>query len=146
MALSATIKNVDYLREIFNKIHPQMNIEYIEYNKRFINHNRWIWKDGNLKQLHPLCAFNNIKDGFKESPLKFTPNNCATLWENIEEIFEEIDEENDMLDDCSPDDYFTESKLLSLDDCKEYEEFLKGKLFLAGNHLDCRRILVLDWF
>tara|TARA_A100001037_G_scaffold14870_1_gene13384 strand:- start:22932 stop:25730 length:2799 start_codon:yes stop_codon:yes gene_type:complete len=128
LALSATIKNVDYLREIFEKIHPQMNIEYVEYNKRFINHNRWIWKDGQLKQLHPLCAFNTIEDNFKEIPLQFTPNNCATLWEKIEEILEEIDEENDLLDDCSPDEYFTESKLLSLDDCKEYEIFLKEKL------------------
>ena len=128
LALSATIKNVDYLRKIFEKIHPQMNIEYVEYNKRFINHNRWIWKDGQLKQLHPLCAFNTIEDNFKEIPLQFTPNNCATLWEKIEEILEEIDEENDLLDDCSPDEYFTESKLLSLDDCKEYEIFLKEKL------------------
>ena len=129
LALSATIKNVDYLQDIFNKIHPEMKIKYVEYNKRFINHNRWIWKDGNLKQLHPLCAFNNIGDSFKESPLQFTPNNCAILWEKIEEIFEEIDDENDMLDECSPDEYFTESKLLTLDDCKDYESFLKEKLF-----------------
>jgi hypothetical protein len=128
LALSATIKNIDFLKDIFNNIHPEKNIKYVEYNKRFINHNRWIWKDNELKQLHPLCAFKSIDDGFKESPLQFTPNNCATLWEKIEEVFEEIDEENDMLEDCSPDDYFEEQRLLTLDDCKEYEDFLKEKL------------------
>lgn len=128
LALSATIKNIDFLKDIFNNIHPEKNIKYVEYNKRFINHNRWIWKDNELKQLHPLCAFKSIDDGFKESPLQFTPNNCATLWEKVEEVFEEIDEENDMLEDCSPDDYFEEQRLLTLDDCKEYENFLKEKL------------------
>ena len=49
-------------------------------------------KENELKQLHPLCAFKNIDDGFKESPLQFTPNNCAVLWEKIEDVFEEIDE------------------------------------------------------
>ena len=128
LALSATIKNVEFLKDIFNSIHPDKNIKYVEYNKRFINHNRWIWKENELKQLHPLCAFKNIDDGFKDSPLQFTPNNCAVLWEKIEDVFEEIDEENDILEDCSPDDYFEESRLLTLDDCKEYEEFLKSKL------------------
>ena len=31
-------------------------------------------------------------------------------------------------EDRSPDDYFERSRLLTLDDCKEYEEFLKSKL------------------
>ena len=128
LALSATINNIEYLKETFDKIHPGMDIKYVEYDKRFINHDRWIWKDGNIKKLHPLCAFDNINDNFKETPLQFTPNDCAILWENIEEIFEVIDEENDILDGCSPDEYFPESRLLSLEDCKEYELFLKGKI------------------
>ena len=41
---SATIKNVEFLKDIFNNIHPDKNIKYVEYNKRFISHNRWIWK------------------------------------------------------------------------------------------------------
>ena len=128
LALSATIKNIEYLKDIFSNIHCNKDIKYIEYNKRFINHNRWIWKDSELKQIHPLCVFNNINDNFHNTPLQFTPQNCAVLWETIEEIFEEIDEETDILDGCSPDDYFTESRILTLDDCREYEIFLKKKL------------------
>ena len=127
LALSATIKNIDFLKDIFHKIHPKKKINYVEYNQRFINHQRWVWKGDQFKKLHPLCAFQTIEDGFFESPISYTPNDCACLWEKIDEIFEDINDENDVLDNCSPDEYF-DTKLITLNDCKEYERFLKDKL------------------
>ena len=128
LALSATIENIDYLKNIFEKINPNQKINYIEYNERFINHQRWIWKNNKLKKIHPLCSFQSIDDNFMNSPISYTPNDCVRLWEKIEDLFEEIDEETDILDGCSPDDYF-DKKLITLNDCKEYEHFIKQKMF-----------------
>ena len=41
--------------------------------------------------------------------MSFTPNDCATLWEYIEENIDD-----DLIDGLSPDEYFTEDKLLNL--------------------------------
>ena len=40
LALSATIGNIEFLQEVFHKIHPEKEISYVEYNKRFINQQR----------------------------------------------------------------------------------------------------------
>ena len=45
LALSATIKNIDYLVDKLKDINPNLKINYIEYNQRFINHQRWVWKE-----------------------------------------------------------------------------------------------------
>ena len=51
----------------------------------------------------------------------------------IEDVFElgsaYDDEFDEMLDECSPDNYFEDdSKILTLDDTREYEQFIKQKL------------------
>ena len=50
------------------KIHSNKKIHYIEYNKRFINHQRWIYNNNNLKSIHPLCSidFSDLNDDFYE--------------------------------------------------------------------------------
>ena len=142
LSLSATIGNIDILKEIFNKIHPNKKIHYIEYNKRFINHQRWIYND-TLESIHPLCSIdkNDLNENFLENSLSFTPNDCAILWEVIEEIFEDC-EDCEEIDDMSPDEYFTENKLLTLDDCLKYEQFLKQ--FLINNKKSHKIDEILD--
>ena len=125
LALSATISNIDFLKSIFRKIHPEKKIEYVEYKKRFINIQRWIYND-RLLQLHPLSCldesnFNSISD------IPFTPEDLVNLYETIYDIFEQDDLE-DKIDYLSPDTYFTEDKLLTLDDTKDYELFMKQEL------------------
>ena len=124
LALSATIKNIDFLQDIFKKIHPEREIKYVEYTKRFINHQRWIWKNKKMVQLHPLCAYKTPHDILHDTCLSFTPLDCSLLWEAIEEEFDE----EEAIDHCSPDEYFSEDKLLTLDDCKLYEDFILNKL------------------
>ena len=67
-----------------------------------------------LVKLHPLCSYDTI-DSLNDN-LPFTPNDCVTLWECIQDVFEDLDDEYDILEDCSPDEVFTEDKLISLDD------------------------------
>ena len=125
LALSATIKNIDFLKELFSKINLEnKKIHYVEYNKRFINHQKWVWNDGRLEKLHPLSGFNNLDKNKFLNSLNFTPDDCSSLWDVMEDIFEE----EDFIDDCSPDEYFKEDKLLTLDDCCQYEQYLKNVL------------------
>lgn len=127
LALSATIHNYTFLCDIFKDIHLDKNIHYIEYNKRFINHQKWRWNNNTLHKLHPLGSF-NINEINEKHSLSFTPNDCAVLWEYIDEIFTEEDLE-EVIEDYSPDEYFQENKLLSLEDCSNYETFIIGKIY-----------------
>ena len=124
LALSATIKNIDFLKTCFQKINPKKKINYIEFNERFINQQRWFWDGKRIKKIHPLCAFDSLDETFVQSEVSYTPNDCAILWEKMEEVFEDVVEE---IDTYSPDEYFSK-KMLHLNDCKSYETFLKNKL------------------
>ena len=124
LALSATIKNLTFLKNCFEKFHPTMKISTIEYNKRFINQQRWYWNNNKFVKLHPFSAYQSIDELTLENSLSFTPNDCAKLWEVFEEVFEDI---IDDIDEYSPDQYFSDVNILSLDDCRIYEHFLKNK-------------------
>lgn len=127
LALSATIKNPEYLLNIFQKINPDKKINYVDYNQRFINHQRWIYND-KLEKVHPISIYNEITSEIKQNQLFFTPNDCSILWEKIEEVFEDINEDTNILEGFSPDEYFHEKGMLTLDDCKDYENVLRNKL------------------
>lgn len=126
LALSATIKNNDYLREKFEEYYPEHKINYVEYNTRFINQQRWIYSNNKLRKLHPtVCLDKNNFDSFET--ISFTPNDCSVLYEKLSESFEDTDLE-EHIDNLSPDNYFKEDKLLTLDDTREYEKILKENL------------------
>ena len=126
IALSATIKNSQYLVDKFNFLYPSKTIQYVEYTKRFINQQRWFFTNNKLAKLHPIiCLDPTDFEGFGE--ISFTPNDCARLYERMVEEFENTEIE-DKIDKLSPDNYFKEDKLLTLDDSKEYEIILKEEL------------------
>ena len=138
IALSATIKNIEKLHNIFKSINPNKEIILIEYNKRFINQQRWLWKNNKLVELHPLASI-NIEDinnnKLIEYNLPFSPKDLAVLWEKIEEEFEDLcDDDDDLYDkinNLSPDKYFSNihnNDILTLDQSKDYEIFLKKNL------------------
>ena len=101
LALSATIENISFLRDIFMKIHSDKKIEYVEYNKRFINIQRWIY-DERLSSLHPLACFEDNFHSILNIP--FTPKDLVDTYDTIYDIFEREDlvEEIEYL---SPDNY-----------------------------------------
>lgn len=125
LALSATISNKEYLIDKLNKYYPNCKINYVEYNTRFINQQRWIYQD-KLEKLHPICCLDiNNFDSFRN--ISFTPNDCSVLYEKLSETFEDTDLE-DYIDELSPDNYFKEDKLLTLDDTRVYENVLKENI------------------
>ena len=142
LALSATIENISFLRDIFMKIHSEKHIEYVEYNKRFINIQRWVY-DERLSSLHPLSCFDSNFHSIINIP--FTPKDLVDTYENIYDIFEKEDLEEE-IEYLSPDNYFKEDKLLTLDDTKDYENFLKGELVkLQGKYPKHMKTLVENY-
>ena len=154
LALSATIGNIEFLVELFTKIHSDdltnrreeqkrktldelgdkyildTDIEYVEYNKRFINQQKMVYENGKLHKLHPLSCiqYEDLNDEFLQSNLQFTPYDSAVLWETIEKIFEDKDLD-EVVEDYSPDMYFEDkSSILTLDDTRDYEMFIKEKI------------------
>ena len=133
VALSATIGNIEYLQDVLQNIHTK-DVNYIEYTKRFINQQKMIYEDGKLHKIHPLACIElkDLNENFLQQNLQFTPYDSAILWSTIEEVFEEgtyDDDFDDMLENCSPDNYFNDdNKILTLDDTRDYENFIKGKL------------------
>jgi hypothetical protein len=127
LALSATIGNIDFLQEIFYKIHKK-DIHYVEYTKRFINQQKMVYDKG-LHKLHPLACIElkDLNENFLQQNLQFTPYDSAVLWETIEEVFDSDDE--DVIEEWSPDNYFDDdNSILTLDDTRDYEHFIKSKL------------------
>ena len=127
LALSATIGNTQSLRNTLMKYNG-IKSEYIEYNKRFINQQRWIYnKDKKLEKLHPCSCYSadpNEKQSIEN--ISFTPYDCQNLYEKLEE-YEEY-EEYEEIDKLDPDKYFQEEKMISLDEVKVYEAEIKAKL------------------
>ena len=125
LALSATIENISFLKSIFKRYYPNKIINEINYNHRFINQQRWIYQDNKIEPIHPVSCLNVDKwEDFRY--ISFTPKDCIQLYQKLEEIFEDIEE--DLIDQYSPDEIFKEDKLLSLDDTKIYEQKLKELL------------------
>ena len=95
--------------------------------------------NNSLQKLHPLCSIelSDLNTDFIKNSLSFTPNDCATLWESIDEEYDSDDDTDNM----SPDGYFTDNKLLTLDDCLKYEQFLKKFLIDHKNDDKVKEIL-----
>jgi hypothetical protein len=136
LALSATIKDINKLKNIFSNITNNKDIKTITYEKRFINQQRWTWKNDKLIELHPLCCIEDNINELLQYNLPFSPKDVAILWECIEEEFnvdsDDSDDDDDLeeyIDTLSPDSYFhIKDQILTLDMSKDYELFLKEKL------------------
>ena len=149
LALSATIENIDFLKNIFQRIHPESSIEYVEYNQRFINQQRWVCIKGCLQKLHPLSCLD--PDDFRSfEQISFTPNDCATLYEALAQQFvdsddeeEDVSEETELVESLEPDTYFSKDKLLTLNDTRDYEKTMKESLekIYQRKPRECQRIL-----
>ena len=131
LALSATIQNIQYLESLFQKYHDGIQIHFVEYTKRFINQQRWVYdsRKNSLKKIHPITCLDR-DDPTSLDSVAMTPNDCVKLYEALENEFENIeDEEVDaMIESLEPDKYFSGETLLTLDETKEYEVHLKRTL------------------
>ena len=133
LALSATMNNIEEFRSNLSTIHSQRDIQIVEYDKRFINNQKWLWNGEKLRVLHPLCSteLSDLNDTFLEKNHQFTPKDSALLWEKLEEVFTDEDKE-EIVEDLSPDNVFQGSSILTLDDTRDYECIIKKNLVSLG--------------
>ena len=138
VALSASINNINFLKDTFTKIHNK-NIELVEYSKRFINNQKWLWNNNKLIKINPIsCLDKNNIDKLLESNITFTPNDSALIYDSLDDIIEDYDNDllHDVLFDISPGNFFSnysDVDLLTLDDTKLYEEKLKEGIVQINN-------------
>jgi superfamily II RNA helicase len=124
IALSATIGNIQQLKGFLEKKLNQ-KFELITYFKRFIIQQKWIYNNNKLEQLHPLAAFDfdDICNNFLlNTDLSATSEDSYKLFKSLIKYFPEFKKKID------PEEFFKNKKkpiFLSLDDTREYEEFLK---------------------
>lgn len=156
LALSATIGNASQLRDWFHKVtneHIQAttidaeedDVILQEHHARFINLQRYVvqeteGKDGRKKEklvkLHPIAAM--TPELLKNEPeliaaLSMTPADMMNLWTRMRSIFPGtvLDEMDD------PDNFFGDSKRITLNQTKEYETRLKARITaLSQSHPD----------
>jgi len=87
LALSATIEKPSELKDWFENIKGRP-VSVIEYNKRFIVQQRYLWKENGLQHLHPISCvdIDFVKsDAFLKSELSFTPRDTYHLYNTIKE-------------------------------------------------------------
>lgn len=128
LALSATIQNIQFLKNIFDR-NLDTPLTYIEYQHRFINQQRWVYNDAKdtLKHLHPLLCYDGI-GSIKD--IAMTPHDMASLYQRLVEAFDNTDNDtvDDIIERLDPEEYFTENTILTLDTTKRYECDLKQGL------------------
>ena len=144
LALSATVSNLNNIIDIFSKFNKNKKIELIEYDKRFINIQRWVWTD-KLEKVHPLTCieYNDLTDNFMNYNLPFTPNDLSNLWNNIQDIFDDEDIE-DYIETLSPENFFDDNDLITLNNVHDYEKLLKQSLIKLSKTHKHETELLLD--
>ena len=85
LALSATLEDPERIRRWMMSV-KNTDIELIEYKKRFIIQQRYLWNNNKLNHLHPLSCIDidYLKnDGFNKSELSFTPRDSFNLYKKL---------------------------------------------------------------
>ncbi len=96
LALSATLEDPERIRRWMMSV-KNTEIELIEYKKRFIIQQRYLWNNNKLNHLHPLSCIDieYLKnDGFNKSELSFTPRDSFNLYKKLCENVN-LENEND---------------------------------------------------
>jgi hypothetical protein len=85
LALSATLESPTRIKSWMESVRNE-DVILIEYKKRFIIQQRYLWDQNNLKHLHPLSCV-DLKylqnNGFNKSELSFTPRDSFDLYTTI---------------------------------------------------------------
>jgi hypothetical protein len=117
LALSATIGNVEELRDWFQSLGDK-SVSIVKCDKRFFNLQRYIYLNemNNIERLHPLgmVSIDSIKDGtILSMNLQPTP---PDIWDLAMKLLEN----NLELDEINPYNYFQDTQRITLDNSNEY--------------------------
>jgi len=106
-------------------VNTHVNLLY--HQGRFINLQRYVWKNGVLADLSPLGAVESIsalQEGVLDnSSLSFTSKDSFKLWKKLEELYPE-----EAIKSCSPYNFFRADERITLQRTKDYEDVVKKEL------------------
>ena len=127
LALSATIGNVEHLRDWFGSLSDKP-VDIVSCDKRFFNLQRYVWDNdiNNVKRIHPLAMveISEFETGsIVNKNLNPTP---PDIWDLAIKLENEMD-----LNDLSPRTYFSQEDRITLDMSNEY--FDKLIKFMVDN-------------
>jgi hypothetical protein len=128
LGLSATIGNPEKIKDWISYLKestPNIEVERISYDKRFINQQKHLWNGTNLEAIHPL-AVTTIEllqsEKFISVEMQFIPNDLFRLYSEMV-----VNYPSDAILSVKPDVFF-ENACISLNQCKEYEIKMKQLL------------------
>jgi len=102
-------------------------VNLLYHQGRFINLQRYVWKNGALADLNPLGAVESpaaLVDGILDmSSLSFTSKDSFKLWKKLEELYPEA-----AVRHMSPYVFFGKEERITLQRTKDYEDLLKREL------------------
>lgn len=129
LALSATLKCPEKLNDWLSTIHSEKG-QLVVYTTRFLNLQRHLWNNSELKNIHPISCLNieDINKDYLIKNLPLTPYDCVVLYRSLSNYFSEE------MENLSVSSIFKQdNKRLSLDDARQYEDILKNKLLELKN-------------
>lgn len=124
LALSATIGNVEQLRDWFLKT-GQKKVNIIKCEKRFFNRQRFYYHDNKLNRIHPLSMItieNFIDKSIFNKNLSPTPPDIYNLYNILDDNFD--------LGDLDIETFFSDKERITLDRANSY--FLKLIEFMVS--------------
>jgi superfamily II DNA or RNA helicase len=113
MALSATIGNINFLRDWFITV-GHSDVDVIECNKRFFNQQRYSYRAGEMVRIHPLStvSIKAIEDGsIKTCNLMPTPPDIWDLSQKLDKLLPRA---------MKISNYFSSDHRITLDEINEY--------------------------
>jgi len=113
MALSATIGNINFLRDWFISV-GHSDVDVIECNKRFFNQQRFFYRAGEMVRIHPLStvSIEEIEDcSIKTCNLMPTPPDIWDLSQKLDKLLPRA---------MKISNYFTQDHRITLDEINEY--------------------------
>lgn len=120
LALSATIGNIDYLKDWFEQLGND-NVDTVICDKRFFNLQRYLYSndENELIRLHPfgMIDIDEFEDlSIMDKSLNLTPSDIYDFALKLTSIRDDDEE----LEDFKPNNYFKEEQRITLDDSNEY--------------------------
>jgi len=143
LALSATLESPNRIKSWMEEVRDE-EVILIEYKKRFIVQQRYLWNDNNLVHLHPLsCIDINYLKGpeFKQNDMSFTPRDSFDLYEKLKDKCEQ-----DTITNLHPGKLLNKNKWdqITLSETIDVEKELKKYLINLANTNENAAIEILN--
>jgi len=146
LGLSATIGNPEKIKDWISYLKettPNIEVERISYDKRFINQQKHLWNGTSLEAIHPL-AVTTIEllqsEKFISVEMQFIPNDLFRLYTEMV-----VNYPSNAILAVKPDIFF-ENACISLNQCKEYEIKMKELLTKLSHSHQIETGKLLDKF